>query len=217
VYFKACNTTQVGNTCQAQATIDIYIDIDWFTVSPELSKVVDLYYQNLDFISYNGIVFDSVTRDSYLDVDVVNIDVGDFAINKDSFLVFDISINGKRTIYERKYSPLQTVLGNVGGLINVLILVINIIFTPSFKFKMYEGIINKLYQLKKEKKGKKRAGCLTVCGVKKAQDPNSKVQNPDMNIEDLNLNFQAFIGPEMLKQLPSDYQGTVNIEKIEHN
>jgi len=215
IYFKACDTTAPGNTCAPQEeieetlknswftffTMDLSIDpnkyddpiskkwrIDWFTVAPDMGKVIDLYLKHVEFITDNGWILDEDKSRHFIMPDKLNNDIGDFAINNGAFVTFDLATQGRTTIYKRSYPKLQDVLANVVGLVNTIVVLCGVFAGRFFEFKMYEGIINDAFilKMKPEDTGpisrRRIAPSLIVTDISRDNDTTSSAIKTEQNL-----------------------------------
>ena len=149
-------------------------DVDIYnTVGKRLFQEIHAYFQvvnietDIDFIGFDE--FENIKTDTYLKYDEMiimsNLIENDINETGDSFCDFTIKLSENIRIERRTYTKLITILGDVGGLMEVLFTLFRVICSLSVDILYDISLVNNLFDfdldrkivILKEKKRKKKA------------------------------------------------------------
>jgi len=136
-------------------------DVDIYTtVGKKLFQEIHAYFQvvkietDLDFIGFDE--FEYIKEDVYLKYDemviMTNIIEGDIYETGDSFCDFTIKLSENVRIHRRTYTTLITILGDVGGLMEVVFTLFRLITSFSVDILYEISLVNNLFNFDLDKK-----------------------------------------------------------------
>ena len=136
-------------------------DVDIYTtVGKKLFREIHAYFQvvkietDLDFIGFDE--FEYIKNDVYLKYDEMvimsNIIENDIYETGDSFCDFTIKLSENVRIHRRSYTTLITILGDVGGLMEVLFTLFRLITSFSVDILYEISLVNNLFNFNLDKK-----------------------------------------------------------------
>ena len=154
-------------------------DVDIYsTVGKKLFQEIHTYFQivnietDIDFIGFDE--FENIKTDSYLKYDEMiimsNFVEKDIYETGDSFCDFTIKLSENIRVERRTYTKLITILGDVGGLMEVLFTLFRIICSLSVDILYDVSLVNNLFDFDLDKK-------ITILKEKKVQKENIVIRN----------------------------------------
>ena len=170
-------------------------DVDIYnTIGKKLFREIHTYFQivnietDIDFIGFDE--FENIKTDSYLKYDEMiimsNLIENDIYQTGDSFCDFTIKLSENIRVERRTYTKLITILGDVGGLMEVLFTLFRIICSLSVDILYDVSLVNNLFDFDLDKK-------ITILKEKKIQKESIVRRNDRIKIfSPKNLNRKVF-------------------------
>jgi hypothetical protein len=122
-----------------------FVDSFYNVIDPKLTKVMYAYYNNVIVNTDRGFIFTEKKDESSFQSDYMFNDINMLNTDETVYHVYILSSFSKHIFY-RQYMKLQNLLASVGGILKSLLLIGTIITTHINQAKMYESIINNLFE-----------------------------------------------------------------------
>jgi hypothetical protein len=121
-----------------------YIKNNFYTVlSKKYYKQVDIYFKNIDYNTDKGFLFEDITKETYLQLQETN-ELIDFR-EANIFFATVFRLSTIKDIYNRKYTKIQDVVAQVGGLIKGVVLIISLFYNLYAETDYYYQLANNLF------------------------------------------------------------------------
>ena len=168
------NTTENGNICKPFEIIQGYLDsgnyaiyFNPLAVDPQnYDKPIATYgkqiytpisYSTLTYIEMNFNHLEFISDKGMLLEDSENIHQATYtsfrqvlSISSDLIVQIDMKLDKIFTVYTRKYDKIQDILSNVGGIIQILMILVYALVSPCITLSFKLKLANKMFQFKKE-------------------------------------------------------------------
>ena len=148
LYFNIFYQSVLVNSKNHSHPMKTIILEDWHVMQPNLYKGFEYYFENYMVYTDDGIIFNSELKKSEklgfqkLKQDYKIIEDEE---NNGLILMFDFYISNQNKIYLRTYIKLQNIFANLGGIIQVIIIVTRFFYIFYVKKKFNIKIMNKLF------------------------------------------------------------------------
>jgi hypothetical protein len=167
-YVNSCKNETSTVTCAPQEVIDSYLNggfisfrsIDnlvdsknftnpyfkiltdnFYSFSNRYFKEITLFYKNVDIITDEGIVFESIDQKRFMQLNNIKESL-DLRIPEANFFQLVLRLHTTKEIIYRRYTKIQAIIANVGGILKFFSLIIVIINEIYGKHKYFEYIHN---------------------------------------------------------------------------
>jgi len=148
-YFELFYFNKNINLKNFYSPINDYLDNYFILLDPQTTKFVDLYFKTINLITDAGLIFETPFSQDSLMFDYYREQI-ETSINSD--VVIDLYVNSSNNIiiYTRTYQKFQEFAASIGGLMEILFLIGNILTSVYNDHRMNEKMINSLFNIKEE-------------------------------------------------------------------
>lgn len=173
VKFYDCKNTSTKQNCASQEEIDSFLkltDLSFYTidnfiktrdyknpfergliekfyyVSKNFQVSITEYIRHLEVLSDDGLLFTTNKTISSFKID----NIIDYNLNErqsESFVSFSIQLNNVKEMYYRKYSKIQDLAAQVGGIFKTLLIICSWITQLYSEHSYFEHLINNFFQI----------------------------------------------------------------------
>ena len=159
-------------------------------ISDSTLSYIEMRFGHSEFMSDNGLIaeeWDDRKLANYVSTRQV------LSFSSNQVVQIDMKLDKVKTIYSRSYDKIQTILGNVGGILQIFSLVANLMVLPLVKHRLRVNLSNSIFNFKIPRKNNNKNKIST--------SKNQKVQKKSSNMMMINNFVTSSMGESKKKIL----------------
>jgi len=153
LFFNIFYQSVLVNSKNYSSPMKTIISEDWYVMQPNLYKGIDYHFENYVVYTDDGIIFNSELKKSEkLGFQKIRQDYKIIEDNENDGLIFifQFYMSNQNKTYLRTYIKLQNIFANLGGIIQVIIIVTRFFYVLYVKKKFNIKIMNNLFDFNQD-------------------------------------------------------------------